>query len=150
MAAVDVELEARRKRALELHLDDVSYADIAKELGCSKANAHKLVKSALDSRVETPSAEGADPTDLSEIARLDVMLKGLWPKASTGDIASIDRVMRIEERKFKLQVRAGLVEPPKDEDGDDDGGTPESTVLSELERRRAERAAAEGEGRSAG
>lgn len=36
------------------------------------------------------------------LARLDAMLQGLWPAATTGEVAAVDRVLRLEERRDKL------------------------------------------------
>ena len=36
------------------------------------------------------------------MARLDGMLEKLWPKARRGEVAAVDRVLKISERRAKL------------------------------------------------
>lgn len=116
--------EQRAARALELHLAGATYETIAQQLDySSKAAAFQAVREALEAQ-QPPDRL---PTELTELARLDAMLVGLWPKARRGDVLAIDRVLRIEER------RAELVGPSKPTEG---------TVLDELTRRRHSRGAA--------
>lgn len=90
----------RNQRALELHLAGATYERIAQVLGfASKATAHACVKAALAAR----PVEDGDPADV-ELARLDAMLVGLWPKARKGDVHAVDRVLKISERRVALMA----------------------------------------------
>lgn len=92
----------RRAKALELHLAGASYQTIADQLGyASKASAHKIVQQALDELGTPDVSEGGAST---ELARLDAMLTGLWPKARRGDVAAVDRVLKISERRAAIQA----------------------------------------------
>jgi hypothetical protein len=120
----------RATKALELRLAGASYDRIAAQLGYEgKSGAYHAVQRALR-EAEPP---GAEATELTELARLDAMLTGLWPKARRGEVTAVDRVLKIEERRDQIlareQVRAD--DPPE--------GTTERTGLSEFERRLRER-----------
>jgi hypothetical protein len=96
--------QERNQRALELHLAGATYERIAQVLGfASKATAHKAVKDALAAR-PLPE-EGEDPATV-ELARLDAMLVGLWPQARKGNVAAVDRVLKISERRVALMALA--------------------------------------------
>lgn len=92
----------RKAKALELHLAGASYQTIADQLGyASKASAHKIVQQALD-ELGTPDLDESGVS--TELARLDAMLTGLWPKARRGDVAAVDRVLKISERRAAIQA----------------------------------------------
>ncbi len=93
------ERAARNERALELHLAGASYQKIATALGfASKSSAHEAVQKALaSSRPVTIAGEALE----TELARLDAMLVGLWAAARRGNVAAVDRVLKIMERRSK-------------------------------------------------
>lgn len=105
------EKAARNDKALELHLGGGSYAAIAEAMGfSSKSTAYAAVQDALAAR----SAEaGQAPSEVVrlEVARLDAMLTGLWAKARRGDVAAVDRVLRISERRTHLMTISGAAAP---------------------------------------
>lgn len=91
--------EERRGRALELHLAGATYDQIAKQVGyASRSGAFKAVQDAL--KAQTPP--NVDEAAGTELARLDAMLTGLWPKARRGDLGAVDRVLKIGERRQAL------------------------------------------------
>lgn len=99
--------ELRARQALELHLGGATYQQIADALGfASKSSAHGAVREALAAR---PSVDESDPVAV-EVARLDAMLAGLWPKARKGDVAAIDRVLKISERRLAVTALGRPVE----------------------------------------
>jgi hypothetical protein len=90
----------RQARALELHLAGATYDAIADALGyASRSGAYKAVQEALTQLGDSPQVGEAVGT---EVARLDAMLVGLWSKARKGDVAAVDRVLRISERRMAL------------------------------------------------
>jgi hypothetical protein len=116
----------RQAKALELHLAGTSYEAIAKAVGyASKSGAYKAVRAALASQGLT--AKSAEVIE-SELARLDALLMGLWPRARRGDVQAVDRVLKIGERRQQLlEARnAGPAEAP----------APRGTALDELTQRR--------------
>lgn len=90
-----------REQALDLRRSGLSYQRIGEEMGISMARAHQLVAKAME-ETHRAIAAGADALRAEEISRLDGMLAALWPKAKNGDVAAVDRVLKISERKAKL------------------------------------------------
>lgn len=128
-AADAAELDRKRRRALDLHLAGVPYSVIAEVVGyASKQGAHKAVQAALEAQ---KAGDDLGEVATSELARLDQMLSGLWAKARKGDVAAVDRVLRIEERRAVILARnSGKT---------DDEKPKEATSLSDFERRLRER-----------
>lgn len=125
--------EERRAKALELHLAGVSYAEIAKAVGyASKSGAHKAVQEALAAARPEPGVPASLPE--SQLARLDAMLKGLWPAARRGDVHAVDRVLKIEAERREIEARMALAATVS-------GPAPakKETPLDELRDRRARR-----------
>lgn len=85
-------------RALELRRQGLNYHEIARELKISTNRAYELVQSALTRWMLEP----AEDVRLLELQRLDALLAALWDKAIAGDLAVVDRVLRIMERRAKL------------------------------------------------
>lgn len=133
--------ETRQRRALELHLAGATYDAIAKAIGyADHTGARTAVKAALAGAVSI-----ADDEDVlhTELARLDAMLVGLWSGARRGDVAAIDRVLKISERRASLLTLAALARGQAAE--------APTTPLSEFERRLHERdASAKSARRSSG
>jgi len=99
----------RQRQALELRKSGVSFEVIAKKVGYKDASgAYRAVQTALKKTLQEP----ADELRAIEVERLDQMLLGLWPKAVKGDTWSVDRVIRIMERRATL---LGLDAPLKRE-----------------------------------
>jgi hypothetical protein len=128
-----VETRARRKRALEMHLAGATYDEIAEAQGfANRSGAYKAVQAELRAR-ENPPPVGSgrrkanDPTPptvgaateaeriATQLTRIDAMLQGLWPKARRGDVAAVDRVLRLEERRDLLKIREAQINPPPKE-----------------------------------
>ena len=123
MAKMDAPAEENQARALELHLAGATYETIAKAIGYSnRSGAHKAVQAAL-SDLGRYSVD--DDVIETELARLDAMLTGLWPKARRGDVQAIDRVLKIGERRSLLLTASTRNDPVK-----------EGTALDELAARR--------------
>lgn len=82
-----------------MRLAGMTYRDIAKELGRTELTCRKLVKSAL----AKATAESVDEYRQIEAERLDVLLVAIWKQAVVEkDLAAIDRVLKIMERRAKL------------------------------------------------
>jgi hypothetical protein len=90
---------ARQARALELRKAGIGYATIARQLGyAGPSGAYKAITTALRALTAEPAAELRD----LELARLDDLLGGLWADARRGDVAKIDRVLKIMQRRADL------------------------------------------------
>ena len=126
------ESREREAKALELHLAGATYADIARTIGYRHvSSARQAVQRALRLHAHkfTPDDNPAD----TEMARLDKLLAGLWPKARRGDVQAVDRVLQIEERRRALMER----EAAKTQEDKDDA--PPRTGLSDFEQRLRDR-----------
>lgn len=131
-------------RCLELRLAGLSYQRIADQVGISKPGAYKATQRALRTHGEL-----VDPDLLGTAsARLDAMLTGLWARARSGNIAAIDRVLKIEEARRDLldwEARRGELKKREKRTGGEFGHGRE-TGLVDFERRLAERQARRGAG----
>ena len=96
-------------KALELRRMGKGYVEIATALDISKSQAHRLVQDGLEDAREQVESSAVE-LKAEEVSRLDAMLAGLWPDARKGHLGSIDRVLRIMERRAKL---LGLDAPTK-------------------------------------
>jgi hypothetical protein len=91
----------RGKEALELRLAGLSYADIGDRMGVSSPRAFQLVSDEL-ARLNEKRAETAEAVTRIELERLDRLLATVWEKAEAGDLAAIDRVLAIQQRRARL------------------------------------------------
>jgi len=102
-----VAITLEERKCLDLRLAGATYDQIAETLGLTDK---KLAWRRLDSALRKTIAEPAEKVRRVELARLDAMLVGLWKPASEGHLGSIDRVLKIQERRAKL---LGLDAPTK-------------------------------------
>lgn len=127
------DLADRRRQACELRLAGVEWAQIAKQVGYASASgAFDAVQAAIREGVE----ESAAQVRQQELARLDAMLMGLWTKARRGDAQSVDRVLRIMDRRAHY-LGLDLIAEPETVEG--------VSLVDDLNARRtARRAASQG------
>lgn len=119
----------RQKKALELRRMGLGYIEIGERLGIGKSQAQRLVVGAL-AEVRADITAEADGLRAEELSRLDAMMQGLWVDARKGGVKSIDRVLKIMERRAKL---LGLDAPVRlAHAGDPDGQPIEHRHIHEL------------------
>lgn len=98
---------ANETKAVELRKAGASYAQIADALGLASASsAYRNVMRALARN----QSEEVEELRMIEGARLDRMQQSLWHNAVRGDLPTVDRVLRIMERRARL---FGLDAPQK-------------------------------------
>ena len=97
----NIQAREREAEALELRKAGATYRQIGARLRISAQAAHKRVTEALRGIAET-TGEKAEEVRSLEMHRLDTMLLGLWSKARTGDVAAIDRVVKIMQRRADM------------------------------------------------
>lgn len=117
-------LKARERalQALDLRKAGMSYSQIGKVIGMTKMGVSRAVSEIL----RTTAQEPADEVRQLEVERLDTLLRGVWPKAVAGDVHSVDRVLKIIERRSAI---LGLDAPVKNEfSGPGGGPIPSVTV----------------------
>ena len=101
----------RKKEALELRVKGHSIRAIAKILGVSTTQSHRLVDGALKDLAEE-NRHTATKLRAIELDRLDAMTLAIMGDAELGDNAKIDRMLKIMERRAKL---LGLDTPVEEE-----------------------------------
>ena len=102
----------RLAKAVEMRKAGATYSLIATQLGyADESGAFRAVHRALQALNEK-IAEDLTEMKRLELERLDRLMVTLWPKATQGHLASVDRVLRIMERRAKL---LGLDAPTKGE-----------------------------------
>jgi hypothetical protein len=114
-------LKARQheEQALELRLSGASYAQIGEALGMTAGGTFKAVERAL-ARQTAETNEKAEKLRRFEVARLDRLLMGLWPRARSGDEKAARVAIQISKRRSEL---LGLDRKPRPEgDGEASAG----------------------------
>lgn len=116
-----VSVAERRQKALRLRKFGLTYDQIAKQpradgdprpLYSSRRRAWEAVQQAL-AELRAQSMEEAEDVLALELARLDDLQAGLWPRAARGDDHAVTSVLRIQERRTKylgLDFADGLEE----------------------------------------
>ncbi len=89
----------RQGRAINLRKAGAGYEEIARQLGyAGPSGAYKAITTALHALTREPARELRD----LELARLDDLLRGIWPDAREGNVQKIDRVLKIMARRAEL------------------------------------------------
>lgn len=85
--------------ALKLFMAALSYDAIAERLGCTVEEATDAVRAAI-----AASSVAMDQTSarIVELERLDALHRAVWAKALRGDVAAVDRALRIQEQRQRL------------------------------------------------
>ena len=133
----NVNVAIKRQQALEYRASGMSYRAIGEAMGINQSNAYRMVKAEVQ-QIREKTSEQADELRTIELQRMDAMLAGLWSKATSGDGAAVDRVLRIMERRAKL---IGLDSPTRnaftDSEGNEVGGVGLAVLLNRIEEREA-------------
>ena len=87
--------------AISLRREGQSFTQIGQALGITKQSAHHLIKTALD-RLADETREITAQWRALEADRLDCLQVAAWDKAMEGHLPSVDRVLKIMERRAKL------------------------------------------------
>ena len=102
----------RIAKAVEMRKAGATYTLIATQLGyADESGAFRAVNRALQALNDKLEEDLTEMKRL-ELERLDRLMMTIWTKATQGHLASIDRVLRIMERRAKL---LGLDAPLKGE-----------------------------------
>lgn len=91
----------RRKTALGLRLQGLTFEAIAEKLGVTRQAAHAAVTSELDALAAESRADAEKLRDL-ELARLDAMLSALWPAIKRGSQGAVDKALKVCARRARL------------------------------------------------
>jgi hypothetical protein len=85
-------------QALGLRASGATYRQIGDALGIDKTTAWRLVQQESESIIRESAAEVLE----LELTRLDRLQMGIWAEAISGDLAAVDRVLKIMEMRAKL------------------------------------------------
>ena len=91
----------RTRQAVALRRAGLTCAEIGAKLGCSKASAHRAIVRGLEA-LRAESQEDATALRTLELARLDAAQVAIWRDVQAGDMAAIDRLLRISQRRASL------------------------------------------------
>lgn len=103
-----VAAKTNQVRALELRLQGWGYLAIADELGITALAANRYVQEALSELAFERAEKAAELRDLITM-RNDDMIAAILPKALSGDLYAVDRIVKLQEQQAKLngaEVRA--------------------------------------------
>lgn len=106
-SALRLQLTERRELVVELRTRGVSYRDIARSVReqmklprYSAGLAHRDVMVVLKQMNKQTEAERSVLVEL-ELKRIDDLLAAVWPKASAGEIASVEGVNHLLDRRAR-------------------------------------------------
>lgn len=107
MEVIEGELvRSRAQEAYELKLRGDTLASIADQLGYSDTSeVVRAINTQMKTDAEFLSTAGRNGLLQMELDRLDRLQAKLWPSAMQADLQSVDRVLKIMDRRAKL---AGL------------------------------------------
>jgi len=89
----------RERQALTFRKGGATFEAIAAQLGyANHSGAYKAVRRAMRRTLQEP----ADELRALELARLDDLLRGVWVEACRGNVAKLDRVLKIMARRAAL------------------------------------------------
>jgi hypothetical protein len=91
----------RRARAIKLRVEGNTYQQIADKLECSLYTAHTDVQAVLQERREQ-AAEDADQVRDVELERLDLGIALVVKQIGKGNLAAVDRLVKLTERRCKM------------------------------------------------
>lgn len=89
----------KRRAALELRKAGLSYDDIAKAVGYASGES---ARQAIRASLKQYEKESAQDIQRLQYAQLQQLVTVLWPKALAGDMAAVDRVLKIQERQASI------------------------------------------------
>lgn len=107
---------ARRKTALDLRLQGLTFEAIGARLGVTRQAAHAAVTLELDALAAESRATAEKLRDL-EVARLDAMLSALWPAVKRGSQGAVDKALKVCARRARLLGLDAPTEIKADVDG---------------------------------
>ncbi len=112
----------RKHKAIELRRAGATYDQIAREIGVSRTRAHQYIKSEM-LKLDAEMEEEAKVLRQLDLQRLDRLMSALWAKAINGSNTSIDRCLKIIERRARIAGYEVLMR------GDEDAGTPTEVYI---------------------
>lgn len=100
-SARKVQALEREEQILQLRIGGARYQQIADRLGIVPSTVGRALQRGM-ARWQAQADDLASELIWLQLERLDRLLLGIWPEAVKGNVAAIDRVLKIEERRAKL------------------------------------------------
>ena len=122
-----IELETRRKTVAANLLAGLSYREIADAMGVSVASICRDANLILD-RMKEEQITALVKARTIDARRLDRTLNAIWPDVQKGDLPTIDRFLRLMERRARL---LGLDAPTRTELTGENGEAMEINVTAD-------------------
>ena len=130
----------RNNRILALFIAGWSERDIGKAVNLTGQRVHQIVKAELKNEVRHQQLV-SDQALALYTARLDTLLRAVWPKVAQGDLKGIETARRILEQIGRLydieEERVGALPPVNDLLNGDDGGNDPRDELARYRSRHA-------------
>jgi len=105
-AVADAEANHRRNelatRAYQLKTEGMSWWDIAEELGITEQSAHMLVSERITLAAELVDIGAKRSILTMELERLDKLQRAVWANAMSGDVRSVEAVLKVIDKRAKL------------------------------------------------
>ncbi|HEX2677189.1 MAG TPA: helix-turn-helix domain-containing protein [Polyangiales bacterium] len=101
-SAHELQVEQRRAKVTDLRIKGHSIRAIAEQLGCSLATVHGDIEAVLLRATDESKTRMEQSRELS-LRRLDAANLAMWPQVQKGDPEAVRTLVRIEERRAKLE-----------------------------------------------
>ncbi|MFJ4653877.1 helix-turn-helix domain-containing protein [Nocardia sp. NPDC088792] len=98
-SAEKIERAEKIATALRMRVAGKTPDEIALHLGVHKSTAYRLIKDGIRRTIGEPAEELV----ALHMLRLEKMLAGVWPEATSGDVKSINAALAIMAREARLQ-----------------------------------------------
>lgn len=91
----------RQREAIDLRRQGLPFGEIGERMGVTPQAAHQLVTRALD-EYKADTAELVAQHRALDVARMEEIVRILWPRVQEGHLESVDRVFKAAQRKAAL------------------------------------------------
>lgn len=100
-APAKIQADMLRAKAVQLRLAGFTMEEIGKQIGRSKAQVCQYLKKTM-AEYARETEESVMELKRVEDARIERMIRGLWPKAIQGHMGAVDRIIKLIERQSRL------------------------------------------------
>lgn len=91
----------QRGRALHLRRGGLTFEEIAADMSIDEKRARRLCSDAMEDARAQVAATAVEMRAL-EVSRLDAITNSIWDAAMRGNLATIDRVLKLMERRARM------------------------------------------------
>ena len=91
----------RQREAIEYRITGMTFDEIGKRMGITPQGAYQLVTRAMNAH-QSVTAELVNEHRALDVARMEEIVRILWPRVQEGHLESVDRVFKAAQRKAAL------------------------------------------------